>query len=210
MDLLHALNWRYAVREFSPRNLSPKTLNTLLEATRLAPSAYGLQPYRLIVIGNPHQRTPLLPYSMGQNKVVESSHLVVFASHTDINEAFIDNHIADLSAQRSIPLERQQQLFDQYTKLLITQQSPEERQRWAVEQTYLALGTFLASAAMMNIDCCPMTGFESEGYDKVLGLTEQGLTATALCALGERHPNDSHAHLPKVRRDLNDLIQFID
>ena len=97
MDLLHALNWRYAVREFSSRNLSPKTLNTLLEATRLAPSAYGLQPYRLIVIGNPHQRTPLLPYSMGQNKVVESSYLVVFASHTDINEAFIDNHIADLS-----------------------------------------------------------------------------------------------------------------
>ncbi len=50
-DLLEQLRWRYAVKRFDPdRQLDNETWDTLENAMILAPSSYGLQPWRFIVI----------------------------------------------------------------------------------------------------------------------------------------------------------------
>ena len=61
-----ALNWRYAVNKFNHNTLSPEQLNHLIESVRLAPSAYGIQPYQLLVISNPETKQACLPYSYGR------------------------------------------------------------------------------------------------------------------------------------------------
>lgn len=43
MNVIEALNWRYAVREFSPVRIDVEKIQELLTATRLSATSYGLQ-----------------------------------------------------------------------------------------------------------------------------------------------------------------------
>ena len=58
----------------------------------------------------------------------------------------------------------------------------------------------------MRIDSCPMTGFDHNAYDDVLGLAELGLESSAIVALGYRSARDRSSGLPKVRFDYDDLV----
>jgi hypothetical protein len=50
MNITEAPNWRYAVRKFTTERVEVHKLNELLTATRLSPSSYGLQPWRIVVV----------------------------------------------------------------------------------------------------------------------------------------------------------------
>src|SRR5205085_4493315 len=78
--------------------------------------------------------------------------------------------------------------------------------RWAARQTYIALGVFLASAALMGVDACPMEGFMPEKYDEILGLKEKRLGAVALATAGYRSPEDKYAEAAKVRIEAKDVV----
>ena len=80
-------------------------------------------------------------------------------------------------------------------------------QEWAKMQAYIALGQFMAAAALLNIDTCPMEGFAPDKYDELLGLEAQGFTTAVLCPAGYRHPDDRYASLPKVRFKSSDVIE---
>lgn len=198
MPLLNALNWRYAVKQFSNTTLNSQQLESLLEATRLSPGAFGLQPYRLLLISNLELRRDLLAHSMGQDKVANASHLLVFAAVTQIDESFVAEHIELMAQQRGGAAEEYQG-FQAHLNGYFRDMTEQEKAHWADQQLYLALGNSLTSAALLGIDSCPMTGFDPAGYDQVLGLAEQGLRSVAICALGERHVDDAVADLPKVR-----------
>ena len=204
-NVIEALNWRYAVRKFSSDVISEKQLEALLTATRLSASSYGLQPYRLLVVKSAEVRKELLKYSMGQDKVLNSSHLIVFAAQTNIGDWIVDDYVNKVSRVRSIPIEELQNMSDHFKSALAVK-SEQQKKEWAQNQTYLAVGNFLTCAAMMKIDTCPMGGFEVEGYDKVLGLAEKGLTTAVICPIGKRHSDDSLAGLPKVRFDAEEMI----
>ncbi len=209
MQLLQALNWRYAVKQFSEQRLDERQIQLLLEATRLSPSAYGLQPYKLLLIEDKTLRAELLQHSYKQQKVVDSSHLVVFAAYRDIDNRFIEEHIARLAEDRVLEPTAQQGMQQHYQQVLVEQPDQHQRQQWARDQTYLALGNFLTSAAVLEIDACPMTGLIAEEYDRLLGLDSLGLTTVAIATLGSRHPQDSYATEPKVRLAMDELVMRI-
>jgi nitroreductase len=91
-------------------------------------------------------------------------------------------------------------------KEVIGNMREQRRREWAHEQVYIALGTLLTAAAVMKIDTCPMTGFEREGFDRVLGLHERSLESSVICALGVRNPEDGNANLPKVRYGVAEMV----
>ncbi|WP_308364910.1 MULTISPECIES: NAD(P)H-dependent oxidoreductase [unclassified Microbulbifer] len=208
MDVLEALNWRYAVRQFSDERIDEAQLQQLLTATRMSASSYGLQPYRLIVVESEEMRRRLLSHSMGQEKVVRCSHLVVFAARTDLGERMVDRYMERFAQVRGVPLNELRKMSDHF-KSALAARTPEQNLQWAHRQTYLALGNFLTCAALMGIDSCPMEGFEAEGYDRVLGLAEQGLTTSVISAIGRRDPEDVSAGLQKVRFEHRDVVEVI-
>ena len=77
------------------------------------------------------------------------------------------------------------------------------------KQVYLALGALLQGAGALEIDACPMEGFDQVKLDEVLGLSEQGLTSVVLVALGYRSELDFNAKLPKSRLPVEALITLI-
>ena len=153
-------------------------------------------------------RKQLLPYSYGQDKVLCSSHLIVFAAHTDIGDTivdrYIDQHIKITQTPRSALAN-----YSDHMKSALADKTPAQRQEWAHQQAYIALGNLLTCAALMRIDSCPMTGIDFKGYDTVLGLQEQNLTTTVVCAIGRRHPDDAQALRPKVRFDYDTIVKVI-
>jgi len=198
MNLLAALNWRYAVRKFSSQQLPKHQLNTLLEATRLSASSYGLQPYKIIVVKSSETREQLLPHSYGQEKVVNCSHLLVIASHTNIGDHTVDRYIEQYLATTHQPMSTITD-YSAQMKASLANMNTQQKLQWAHQQSYIALGNLLTSAALLQIDSCPMTGFDNAQYDQILGLSEQHLTASVICAIGFRHPQDTSAQRKKIR-----------
>jgi nitroreductase len=62
--IIEQLNWRYAVKKFdSTRKISAPDLQTLEESLRLAPSSYGLQPWKFLIVQSPEVRKKLTSVS---------------------------------------------------------------------------------------------------------------------------------------------------
>lgn len=205
MNIHEALEWRYAVREFSPEKLDNQEVEALIEATRKSASSYGLQPYQLIVIQSESVRRILLPHSFGQQKVLDCSHLVVLAAQKDIGDHTVDRYTDRYMEVRGVPYEDIAG-YARHMKEALAVKTERERREWAHQQAYIALGTLLTAAAAMRIDSCPMTGFDRKAYDEVLGLTGMGLEASAIVALGHRSLADEHSRLPKVRFDDREMV----
>lgn len=105
-NILEHRTWRYATKKFdASKKISHQDLETLLEATRLSASSYGLQPYHVFVITDPEIREKLKPVSWNQTQITDASHLIVFAHATDFGEELVDDFITNLSDTRDIPLD---------------------------------------------------------------------------------------------------------
>jgi nitroreductase len=206
-QLLGQLRWRYATKQFDPtRKISASDWNALEEALLLSPSSGGLQPWGFFVINDPATREKLLGASFGQTKVVEASHLVVFAARTTCEVADVDAHIARTAEVRGVPVESMKEFREMLVGGIVNSMDAPARLAWAGRQVGIALGNLLTSAALLGIDACPMEGFLPAEYDAILGLKEKGYTSLALCTLGYRAASDTYATLAKVRFPKDKVI----
>ena len=103
-DLLSALNWRYATKQFdASREIPAETWDALIQSLVLAPSSFGVQPWRFYVVEDAAKRKQLSEASWGQTQPVDASHYVVFAILKNIDEAYIESYIADAATTRGVP-----------------------------------------------------------------------------------------------------------
>jgi nitroreductase len=80
-------------------------------------------------------------------------------------------------------------------------------ERWASNQVYIALGTFMTAAALLGVDTCPIEGFSPLDYDRILGLDSTPYRTCVVCAAGYRDASDKYAGLAKVRHAPSELIE---
>src|SRR6185312_13651683 len=93
MELLNALEWRYASKKMNGKKVPENKIEKILEAIRLAPSSIGLQPYSVMVITDPQLKTQILPIANNQQQIVDSSHLLVFAAWDKITTERVEDFI---------------------------------------------------------------------------------------------------------------------
>lgn len=208
-NILEHRTWRYATKKFdASKKISHQDLETLLEATRLSASSYGLQPYHVFVITDPEIREKLKPVSWNQTQITDASHLIVFAHATDFGEELVDDFIANLSDTRNIPMDGLNGYAEMMKSNLLGLPT-DVKASWAGKQVYIALGNALQAAAELQIDTCPMEGFQPEEYNRILGLTDKNLNAAVVLAVGYRSQEDETQHLPKVRKSKEELFTHI-
>ena len=208
MSLVKNLNWRYATKNMTGEAVSAEQLNSILEATNLAATSYGLQPFTVIVVENKGIKEQLQAAAYGQAQVGSSSHILVFTVPLAITEADIQSYINNVAATRSIPIN----VLDGFKGMMLNTVGalPAEKQQiWATKQAYIALGTALAAAAEQKVDACPMEGFDAEAFDKILGLTEKGLKAVVMMPMGFRADSDTTVHFAKVRKSNEDMFHLV-
>jgi nitroreductase len=207
--ILAQLRWRYATKKFDPtKKIAPEVWAKLEEAMVLAPSSYGLQPWKFVVVTDPPLRKKLHPASWSQAQILDASHLVVFAARNPPTPGDVERHVLRTAQVRGLAVEAVDGLKQKIVGSLARMSRPDAH-AWATRQTYLALGVFLAACAMAGVDACPMEGFQPEAYDEILGLKEKGLSAVVLAAAGYRRADDPAAQLAKSRFDVEDVIERI-
>ena len=201
MELLKSLEWRYATKKMNGEKIPQDKLERILEATRLAPSSYGLTPYNVIVVEDQKLKEELQEACYGQTQLSESSAVLVFATWDEVTEHSVGNYINEIAKQREIPVESLNGLQDMMNGSL-TNMTHEQKISWAQRQAYIGLGFALTAAAVEEVDSTPMEGFVPESVDTVLGLQELGLKSVVVLPLGYRDTeNDSLSTLKKVRWD---------
>ena len=209
MTVLNAMQWRYATKKFDAhKRLDPRSVEALLQATNLAPSSFGLQPFRIFNITDAGVREQIAGTTMNPGQVNSASHLLVLAASTRVGPDMVREFADRAAAIRKVPrdslVSREALINSQLDKL-----DGPGRLAWAQRQLYLALGVLVVAAAEAGIDACPMEGFDAAAVDRILGLEAKGLHATTFTLLGHRAEDDPFAPMAKVRKSLDALVETV-
>ena len=209
MELLKDLKWRYATKKFDPsKKIEPAQLQEIKEAIRLSPSSLGLQPYKVLQITDPKLRAQLREVSWQQSAITDADILFVFCNMTAISDSYIE-YIAELQRKERNGSPESKQQYLNFVKGYIHSLTPEQIADWSSKDCYLAAGIALAACAELQIDSCPIGGFEPEGYDRILNLSAQGLNAALVLPIGFRSEEDVYQHAAKVRKPMDQLFGTI-
>lgn len=209
-QLLEVLNWRYATKKFdAQRKIDAAVWDTLEESLVLSPSSFGLQPWKFVVVTRQDLKSQLSSVSWGQTQPIECSHFVVFTVRRGLNNGDVDRFL-----KRSVEvMGRTLESFDAYKNVMVGSldraRSAGYLDAWQAHQVYIALGQFMAAAALLGIDTCPMEGIDPARYDQILGLEGSGYFTAVACAAGYRSSEDKYAQSPKVRFPRSEVIQHL-
>ena len=197
-NLIDALQWRYATKQFNPQaSITPEDWATLERVLLLAPSSYGLQPWKFIVVTSPSVKAQLPAVAWGQPQPRDCSHFVVFAARLTVDDAWVTKMIQHMAAIRGLRTAALDGLKDAI--LSKTHRMGSSHLNWTSRQCYIALGMLLQAAALLRIDACPMEGIDVQALDAALGLRDKGLRSVVMVALGYSGDDDFNAKLPKSR-----------
>jgi nitroreductase len=76
-------------------------------------------------------------------------------------------------------------------------------ENWTAKQCYIALGNAMTCAAMMQIDSCPIEGFDKEEVEAILDL-EYGHSVAVMCAFGYR----VNAQSEQKRLEMKQIVEY--
>ena len=206
-DLIAALNWRYATKKFDPaKKISPETWAALEQALILSPSSMGLQPWKFVVVTDQAAKERLVPASYKQTQAADCSHLVVFAVHKNIGDVHVTKYLDRVAEVKGVTRDSLTGFGKMITGNLTSAAKEGRLDLWQTHQVYIALGQFMASAALLGVDTCPMEGIEPTKYDEILGLAGTPYTTVVACPAGYRAEGDKYAVAKKVRFEAKDVI----
>jgi len=182
------LEWRRAVKHFSPGEVD---YEPIYSAMLNAPSSFGLQPYKVLVVHNQDKKKELRGASYNQAQVEESYVLFVLCAMKDV-EKRVDQYISESGAATK------KEIISGFLENL------PNKEEWAKRQAYIALGYGMAAASERMITTCPMEGFDAAAYSKILEIDE-GLLPCALLAVGRADPSEKFE--PRFR--FSDIFKII-
>ncbi|MDR2099999.1 MAG: NAD(P)H-dependent oxidoreductase [Campylobacteraceae bacterium] len=167
-EFIKALQFRHACKLFDEKRKIPKKeFGVILEAARLSPSSFGLEPWRFLVIENDKVKKALSAACWNQPQVTTCSHFVILLSRKPqffkkgseyLDEAF------NRSTKDEKSLETVEKAFDNFIK----KDLGTNIKNWAKMQVYLASANMMSAAAFIGIDSCPMEGFNAKALRKAL------------------------------------------
>lgn len=176
--LLEAIAARYSCRDFLPgRFVSAEELELLLEAGRLAPSAFGLEPWRFVRVVDDIRRKAVAQACFDQPAASSAAALIVIVAlveQLDPDSAYVRARFeAEARGQDMAPI------YSAYRAMY----AAETVAAWAVGQCNFAASHILLQAAHLGLASCPIGGFDAEALAAALSLP-RGEAPALVIALG--------------------------
>ncbi|MDQ5880754.1 MAG: nitroreductase / dihydropteridine reductase [Pseudomonadota bacterium] len=207
MNIAQIAQARYTTKAFDPERKIPEAVvEQLCAVLRNAPSSVNSQPWHFIVAASPEAKLRVAKATQGgftynEPKLRNASHVIVLCGRTRLNDAHLDAVIAQENSDGRFATPEAMATQDKTRRFYVNlhQNEMKDDRAWIERQVYIALGGLLLAAGAVNVDACPMEGFDAAVLDAELGLAEKGLTSVVLVALGYRGADDFNARLPKSR-----------
>jgi len=202
-----AMVFRHACKVFDEtKKIDEDTLHYILEAGRLSPSSFGMEPWKFLVISSSAHKEALRPLCWDQAQITSCSHLVVLLAA-----------IESVKPQSGIPQQRFARrplspaqinaYISRYSSFLKeTFESDERTFAWSSKQCYIALANMMQAAAFEKIDSCPIEGFEKEKVEAYLKIDTTQYQVAVMVALGYRQ-NEQGEHL---RLPFEEVVTFME
>lgn len=215
-EIIDAFQFRHACKKFdSTKVVSEEDFSTILEAGHLSPSSFGFEPWKFLVIQDANLREKLFPVSWGaQNSFNGASHFVIILARKKIDTIYNSEYITKIMSEvQNLPkdvADGRRAAFESFQKndfnLLENDRAIFD---WASKQTYIALGNMLTAAAFLQIDSCPIEGFNIEKVEKILEnegiLDTEHFGVSVMASFGYR----AGEPYEKTRQPLDAVVQWV-
>lgn len=203
-SVLESINFRYACKEFNGQRIPKEDLDVLLETGRLAPSAFGLEHTRLIVVQSNEIKEKMKPLCHHQKQITTASEVVVFVSLIgDLRSPspYIDRMVRRKTGKD----ERAYQMYKEMVDETISSFDDKALAAWSFRQSYLMAQAMMDSAARLKIDSCAIEGFDKDPLEKFFQLDPKKEQIAILIPFGYRKGEQP----PKIRLERDELIKFM-
>ena len=192
-SLLDAIQQRYACRQFvAGQIVSASELSEVREAGRLAPSAFGLEPWRFISVTDATERAAIARACYDQPAAATAAAFIVIAALVDALNPDSDYVRARFEAEA-----RGQDTASIYQSYRALHQA-EDVSAWARSQCNFAAAHMLLQATHLGLDSCPIGGFDETALRAALGISS-GESPALVIALGQC----AYAAPPRIRKDFD-------
>jgi nitroreductase len=192
-QLLDAIQQRYACREFSAdQPVSADELAAVLEAGRLAPSAFGLEPWRFISVTDAAGKTALARACFDQPAAATAATFIAIVALVDAldpDSAYVHARFeAEARGGDTAPI------YEAYRAYY----HPDTITPWAQGQCNFAAAHMLLQATHLGLASCPLGGFDSGLLTQALDIPP-GETPALLIAFG----HCAYEAPARIRKPLN-------
>lgn len=203
---VEAMDFRHACKIFDEtKKINDEELTYILEAGRKAPSSFGMEPWKFLVITNKELKEKLKPVCWDQAQITTCSHLVVVLAAIDAVRP--ESGIVERKfKRREMPQEKVDMYLNLYAShLKQTLSSDENIYAWTAKQTVFAIQNMMMAAAIKGIDSCPIEGFEKEKVEEILKLDTKKYQLSTIIPFGYRiNPQSS-----QLREPLESVVEYI-
>jgi Nitroreductase len=216
MDKLSlAFEFRHACKRFDEsKKINHTDFETILEAGRLSPSSFGLEPWHFVVVDNADIKAELRAACYDQEQVTSCSHFVILL-YRKANNFTLQSPYLRQAVARTVPDQNDETAIDiasQDFLNYITHGLGEglSTNHWSEMQGYIPAANMMTTAAYHGIDSCALGGFQ---YPKVLSILEKHIPSfssevfgVGLClAFGYRIDEQP----PHIRWSLQDVTTYL-
>lgn len=203
---VEALAFRHACKIFDEtKKINDEELTYILEAGRKAPSSFGMEPWKFLVITNKELKEKLKPVCWDQAQITTCSHLVVVLAAIDAVRP--ESGIVERKfKRREMPQEKLDMYLNLYANhLKQTLSSDENIYAWTAKQTVFAIQNMMMAAAIKGIDSCAIEGFEKEKVEEILKIDTRKYQLSTIIPFGYRiNPQSS-----QLREPLENVVEYI-
>lgn len=209
-EFLKAMQFRHACKLFDEkRKISKKDFGVILEAGRLSPSSFGLEPWYFLVIESDKVKKALKGAILNQPQVATCSHLVILLSRKakffKKKSGYLDKMFGR-SAKDIKDIEVQKSEFEGF----LHNNLEADTTNWAKMQVYIAGANMMSAAAFLSIDSCPIEGFDAKALKKSLAknvpeFDKKSYKIALIIAFGYRVNEPEE----KIRCSIEEIAAFV-
>ncbi len=201
-----AMTFRHACKLFDENKIIPdEEIHYILEAGRTSPSSFGMEAWKFLVITNQELKEKLRPLCWNQPQITSCSHLVVILA--GIESVKPSSGIPQKRfARRPLNQEQKNRYIELYSQhLKETLSSDKNIYEWTARQTYIAAANMMTAAAYIEIDSCPIEGFEKDRVEELLEIDTTKYQVAMLLPFGYRVNEQSK----QIRLLFEEVVEFI-
>jgi len=165
MNTLDAIESRRSIKHFDPEHVMPEeVLAELIRLTKLAPSSFNMQNYRLLVVRDKALRAQIRAAAWDQAQVTDASVLFILCGD-------LSAHLSDPSQYWGHAPQEVQDILGPMIKPFYEGKDQLIRDE-AIRSSALAGMTLMLAAKGMGYDSCPMVGFDPVKVSELIKLPE--------------------------------------
>ncbi|NOY95320.1 MAG: nitroreductase family protein [Chlorobi bacterium] len=186
------------------KELEQTLLEEIINLAVLAPSAFNLQPWRIIAVKTQESKKRLFNLSNQQDKVLEAPVTLIIVGN---NEGYSDSNPVWAEMLQSVGGNKQIVEGAKQAAAFLYGSSKERKLKFAESNAGLLSMSIMIAAKEYGVDTHPMSGIDFDGIHKEFGLSEDE-TVVMTIVMGYSDKNKT-LYPRRPRRKFEEIVKIV-